>query len=70
MWDQIFFTSKVAYYSRLNAEAGVRIQLTSIKLDIKELSANVKALYSPYYFFFFLALESMAVFSWKFYISK
>ena len=63
MWDQIFFTIKIAYH-RLNAEAALRIQLTSIKLDIKEISENVKEIH-----YCFFALESMVIFSWKFYVN-
>lgn len=51
----------VWYYSRWNAKADIRIQLSPMKLKIKEMCKNVKPCFF-YHHFFFLALENRVTF--------
>lgn len=45
----IYTFIKAAYYNRLNAQAGMKFQLSSIKLDIEENFLNVQQGPSPHY---------------------
>lgn len=42
------------YGKRLNAEADVRIQMSSIKPDIKDSSKNVEQSYSSHYIYIYM----------------
>lgn len=44
---------KMWYSNRLNEEADMKIQLSSIKPNIKETCKNIKQYHSPHYFFHF-----------------
>ena len=43
---------KATYLNRLNGEVDVRIQLSSVESDIKEICKNIKQCHAPYSVYF------------------